>query len=79
MVETQVCPPSLPQVSTDPVSLGAGEPAVTGVIDDEYTVVWGGVSLDAGVSLEAGVADDCIDPVAYTTAAVLSVSKGEGI
>ena len=31
----QLRPPLLPQVSIEPVSLGAGEPAVTGVMDAE--------------------------------------------
>ena len=35
MVEIQVNPPLLPQLSIDPVTLGAGVPALTGVIAEE--------------------------------------------
>lgn len=50
MLEIHVCPPLLPQVSIDPSPVGAGEPAVTGVMDgeeeEEDIVVGAGVSLD---------------------------------
>ena len=64
MVETQVSPLLLPQTSMDPVTLGAGDPAVTGVSDGEYAMVWVAASLEMGAALDTCAREACIAPVA---------------
>lgn len=64
MVETQISPPLLPQVSIDPVTLGAGEPAVTGVPDGEESTDEIDVSLEADAWVEPGTTEGCMAPVA---------------